>query len=139
MRYYPVTNSEARSNPVILDNKFYRGYEYYIINRGTHPTAYVKLPKTDKFYGIHYDELSYFVDVHGGFTYSEDKLSVDDSTDYWFVGWDYAHYMDYTGLEIFDENDYNQEDNEKHSTFKILEDVISVVNQLKQLNEEEVV
>lgn len=134
MKYYPVTESELRENPQILDNRFYKGYEYYIVNRGTHPTAYIKLPKTDKFYGWGYDDLSEVIDVHGGFTYCSDKLSLDGSIGNWFIGWDYAHYMDYTGFEILEGNDYNHESNEKHSTFKILEDVIDVVNQLKEQN-----
>ena len=134
MKYFPVTENEVRENPKVLDNSIYRGYEYYIVNRGTHPTAYIKLSKSDKFYGWGYDDLSEIIDTHGGFTYSSDKLSFDDSTGNWFIGWDYAHLGDYTGLEIFDDNDYNLESNEKHSTFKILEDVIDVVNQLKRLN-----
>ena len=116
-------------NVSVLDNKIYKGYEYYILSLGTHPTAYVKLSKNDKFYGYDYDSISEFVDVHGGFTYSKDTLSVaPNESDVWFIGWDYAHFGDFFYDAFPDSSD------EKYSTFKILEDVINVVNQLKQYN-----
>lgn len=140
MNYIPSRLvSELGKPPLILDNNVYKGYEYYILSLGTHPTAYVKLCKDDKFYGYDYDRLSELVDVHGGFTYSRDYLTVaKDESDVWFVGWDYAHYGDYSGFDIlYTGEDYNDNYNMKHSTFKIFEDVISVVNQLKAYNNEE--
>lgn len=39
--------------------------------------------------------------MHGGITYSEDHLWINDNEkiDGKFIGWDYAHYMDYGGYE----------------------------------------
>lgn len=70
------------------------GLLYYILNLGTHPTAYIKLPNNSNI-----DENE--IDVHGGITYSEDHLWINDNEkiDGKFIGWDYAHYMDYGGYE----------------------------------------
>ena len=33
----------------LLDSGEYLGYNYYILNLGTHPTAYVEIPKNHKY------------------------------------------------------------------------------------------
>lgn len=50
--------------------------------------GYVKLPKEHKFYGLDYDEINNYVDVHCGLTYSQQE------DEYWVVGFDTAHSMD---------------------------------------------
>ena len=34
-----------------LAHDFYKGYQYWIINLGSHPTAYVEIPESHKYYG----------------------------------------------------------------------------------------
>ena len=86
----------------VLATGYCFGLLYYILNLGTHPTAYIKMPKN-----IDIDENE--IDVHGGVTYSEDHLWINDNEklDGKFIGWDYAQcgkelkYGDtYTSLEI---------------------------------------
>jgi hypothetical protein len=36
------------------------------------------------------------IDCHGGVTYSSVELVVANNKG-WYIGWDYAHYMDYSG------------------------------------------
>ena len=73
----------------------YKGYDYYILNLGTHPTAYIEIPKGHKFYKKHYDRID--LNVHGGLTYSDSELMGIKSNS-WFIGWDYAHAGDYMGF-----------------------------------------
>mgnify|MGYP003378322935 CR=1 FL=1 len=51
----------------VLATGYCFGLLYYILNLGTHPTAYIKLPNNSSI-----DENE--IDVHGGITYSEDHL-----------------------------------------------------------------
>ena len=76
---------------------FNLGYNFYIISFGNYPCAYVEIPENSKFYGLLYDELD--IDVHGGLTYSSNHLNrVKENS--WFIGWDYAHFDDYTYFDI---------------------------------------
>lgn len=78
---------------------------FFILNiGGRHPTAYVEVLLGDK---TDFDGLDN-IDVHGGITFGPDSLSyvkercqeVDEKVkaalDYTYIGWDYAHYGDYT-------------------------------------------
>jgi len=84
----------------LLHTDKYKNYKYYILNLGTHPTAYIAIPKGHKLYGQDYNDIYDIcdIDVHGGLTYSNHNLMGIDSED-WFIGWDYAHYNDYCGYE----------------------------------------
>lgn len=79
----------------------YKNYNYYVLNLGTYPTAYIEIPKGDKLYGKSYDEIYRMdcdIDVNGGLTYSNSQL-MGIKSENWFIGWDYAHYTDYCGYE----------------------------------------
>lgn len=78
----------------LLENGIYKDYEWLIISYKTHPCAYIISNGNDSIYDKHYDEI-YFVDVHGGLTYSEWGLGDHVNDDKWVIGWDYAHYGDY--------------------------------------------
>lgn len=87
----------------VLDTGFCFGLLYYILNLGTHPTAYIKIPKDHKLYGKSYDDIykEIDIDVHWGLTYSEYGLYISktEQIEGWFIGWDYAHCYDYMGYE----------------------------------------
>lgn len=61
---------------IVLDSGNYRGFNYYILNLGNHPTAYIEIPKSSKYYEK--DMYDIDLDVHGGITYSADHLYVSD-------------------------------------------------------------
>lgn len=86
----------------ILDKGTCLGFDYYIMNLGTHPTAYIKIPQTHKYFGRRYWGFEDEINVHGGLTYSNDglKISETETVDGWFIGWDYAHFGDYVGYKI---------------------------------------
>lgn len=98
------------------------GIDFKIKSLGSHPTAYVKVPKDSIYYGEHYDDIP--IDCHGGLTYSR-----TEEDGYW-IGWDYAHFGDYC-YSFF--TVFNSEER-KYTVNDILKDVKSVV---KQLNERE--
>lgn len=93
----------------ILDTGYCFGLLYYILNLGTHPVAYIKIPKGHILFNKDYDDIyeEVDIDVHGGLTYSNDHLYISETQkiEGWFIGWDYAHYGDYAGYEeMFPEN-----------------------------------
>lgn len=52
----------------------YKCYNFYIMNLGLHPTAYIELPKEHKYSNINdYDDID--LQVHGGITYIEKKFT----------------------------------------------------------------
>ena len=117
----------------ILDEGTYKGFNYVIYSLGLHPTAYVEVPKGHRLYDASDDELDY-IDVHGGITYNSDHLPMPDGTnkDGCFIGWDYAHCYDYSGIYEIAElpSDSSLMNSKKWTTEEILDDVFSVINQI---------
>ena len=95
MKYQSQFKSE------VLDTGFCFGLLYYIMNLGTHPTAYIRIPKGHKLYGKTDEKIYQEVDVHGGIKYKNDSITIENNQkiDGWFIGWDYGHYGDYMGIE----------------------------------------
>ena len=119
---------------LLLDSGSCCGYNYFILNLGTHPTAYVEIPVTSKLYNKHYDDIN--IDVHGGLTYSADHLDIgDDVLKGWFIGWDYAHYNDYLGFEDFYLKEFKR-NSKKWTTEEIQKEVYSVCKQLRRIDYE---
>ena len=81
----------------VLDTGYFHGFFYYILNLGTHPTAYIRIPEKHSCYEKEYDEID--IDVHGGLTFSDYELYTENNTELegWFIGWDYMHYGDNIG------------------------------------------
>ncbi len=78
----------------LLHSGKYRGYSFYILNLGTHPTAYIDVQSNPNLTNKDYFDID--LSVHGGLTYSSSELLIGDKTIYgWFIGWDYAHAYDY--------------------------------------------
>ena len=93
-------------DPLLIRMDYYRGYFYYILSLGTHPTAYVQLDnEKNKLYGKTMEELDY-IQCHGDITYSESYLISEYMAkgdnryfvkDSWVIGWDYNHAGDFDG------------------------------------------
>ena len=88
--------SANRINPERIAEGTYKGFDYYVLNLGTHPCAYVDVTET-LLNGKEYDSIE--IQCHGGLTYSRDYLSTVDKKG-WFICWDYAHYGDFAGYEL---------------------------------------
>lgn len=115
---------------ILLDTGKCFGYDYYILNLGTHPTAYVKVHSNHPFYNKFYGDID--IEVHGGLTYSEKELNIlPKKENEWFLGWDYAHYNDYFEYEgniPISLRTYGK----KWTTEEIRADVYNVCKQLKE-------
>lgn len=133
----------------VLANSTYNGYEYVVLSMGTHPCAYVVLNEGDKFYGKDYDTIhdmcdlnDFYLDCHCGLTYSEPYLNFLEFSekyralvktsikDHWVIGWDYAHYGDYFGGSIFDD------DGKRWTTTEIVSECKEFIDQLNTINGE---
>ena len=111
------------------------GFDYYVINLGgSHPCAYVVLPKNHVFNGVHYEDIP--VECHGGLTYCADELEgVEIEDGEYVVGWDYAHWGDFiAGMDIGGSGGFTPK---KWTTAEIVDEVIAVCKQLRDLNDKE--
>lgn len=108
---------------ILFEGK-YKGYQFYILNLGTHPTAYIEIPSNHKLFRKSYDEIYSMgidVDVHGGLTYSSNRLrGIKENS--WFIGWDYAHAGDFVGYDMLYPSEYRNND-KNWTTEEIFEDV----------------
>lgn len=116
----------------ILDKGEHLGFEYYILNLGTHPTAYVQIPKGHPCFELYRDSINIY--VHGGLTYAKKYLVINNNEPIkgWFIGWDYAHYGDYTGFDEMYPIEFRA-GGKKWTTKEIQEDVFEVCKQLKEM------
>lgn len=111
----------------ILHTGTFEGRKFAILNLGYHPTAYIQV----KDYEPH-NYNDYKLDVHCGATYFG-KAHWDEADTDNYVGWDYAHYGDFSGLYI-SRGDVLEYESKKWTTQEIFEEVMIAI---KQLNSEE--
>lgn len=104
------------------------GFCFKIKSMGTHPTAYIKIPNSHPYYGKDYDDCE--INTHGGLTYG-----IQEEDGYW-IGWDYAHYMDYMGYEELYPLNLRTIGGKRWTTDEILKDVLDVISQLKTLHKD---
>lgn len=124
---YVDSPREALRSKELLGKGEYKGYKWYILSLGSHPVVYVEIPKDNYYYGKHYMKYK-DLHVHGGITYSERSLHLPNETLFsWFIGWDYAHYLDYCSLLPLDEG-------KKWTTKEIYEEVLDVIDQIDRKN-----
>ncbi len=125
---------QAKRKIELLDSGKCYNFKYYIMNLGTHPTAYIEIPKEHKCYRKDYGDIDVY--VHGGLTYSSEYLwiSKQDKIKGWFIGWNYAHYGDYMGYEEMFPKDIRV-GGKKWTTEEIREEVFNACRQLKELEE----
>lgn len=119
----------------VLDTGFCFGLLYYILNLGTHPTAYIRIPKDHKFFGKEIEQID--INVHGGITYSEEGLCIENGKEAegWFIGRDYGHYGDYLGFEERYPRVYRS-GGKKWTTKEIYKEVRAVCYQIQNSKEE---
>ena len=106
----------------ILAEGTYKGFKYFILNLGTHPTAYI----VTKYIELSEEEEIFFP-VHGGITYQKRYLKTPNKTlvhNSNVIGWDYAHLYDQYGDRP---NSYDK----KYNTFEILQDIMNAINYIK--------
>ena len=135
--YKQMEYSSHRKIEILFEGK-YNGYQFYILNLGTHPTAYIEIPRESKLFGKGYNQIydmGIDIDVHGGLTYADDCLQ-DIKGNTWFIGWDYAHCRDYYGSDERFGEKLNRTA-KKWTTEEIFEDVANAIEQIiKEENNE---
>lgn len=119
----------------VLCEGSYLGYNFVIVSYGTHPCAYVEIPKDNPFYLVDYDKLEDDITCHGGLTYSGTLDHIYNDLSRWFIGWDYAHAGDYNSYSALFDLDAGQKD-KKWTTEEIYEEVMNVVEQLRGVSHE---
>ena len=118
----------------------YKNYNYYVLNLGTHPTAYIEIPKENKLYRKSYDEIYKIgcdIDVHGGLTYSDNEL-MGVKSENWFIGWDYAHCGDYCGYEEHMPESIRTY-GKKWTTEEIIEECKNAIDQIIDFESKEII
>ena len=126
-----VYSKERKIELLCKDN--YKGFNYYILNLGTHPTAYIEIPKEHLLYGMEYDNIydnGYYIEVHGGLTYSDNHLQILENGN-WFIGWDYAHWDDY--MPFYDEIGETKMKLKKWTTDEIIEECKRAIEQIEEI------
>ncbi len=128
VEYKQMEYQENRKIEILCEGT-YMGYHFYILNLGTHPTAYIEIPRESKLFGKDYDEID--LDVHGGLTYADSDLrEVKENS--WFIGWDYAHLGDYCGYDVrWKGTELDSEEDKKWTTEEIFDDVVNVIEQIR--------
>lgn len=132
-----------RQEIVALARGKFEGYPFVVLSLGTHPTAYVCLPKGHPYFGKDYDDMD--IDVHGGLTYANDTVATSTIKDRWWIGWDYAHLGDFMGY--YSGPDYEpggalhqykhlHESEKRWTRDEIIEEAKAVIAQLKALEED---
>lgn len=110
------------SGAEVLHSGSHQGFDFIILNLGTHPTAYVRLPTKHEYFGKDYSYID--IDTHGGLTYASDSVTGSNKKGWW-IGWDYAHSGDYTYYDSY------SLEGKRYTTLDVLDDVKDVIEQLK--------
>lgn len=112
----------------VVEHGFYHDHEYYILNMGGFPTAYVE----NKVGVEDYDDNKISgVRVHGGFTFCDNLEHIQEPSSKIYLGWDYAHLGDY--VSFFGIVDHMG----KHWTYEeVLAEVHSVIEQLEKIEKD---
>lgn len=132
--YIEMEYTGIYGNTVILDRGMYSGYRYVIVSYGSHPCAYVEIPKRHPYYKLGYHgEVENTIDVHGGITFdgSLHFKKMPEAAKRYYIGWDYAHCGDYTYYENV--KSVFVEDSKKWTVKMIQEDVKNVIEQLLKI------
>ena len=122
-------------NVVLLDSGTYKGFEYYIVNRdGVYPLAYIKVPDDLKIscedpFEINLDS------PHGGLTFGCENavppLLEGIASKGNYLGWDYAHYDDYTNGSYSDSEWFHFMPGKRWTTKEILEQVKNTIREIR--------
>ena len=91
----------------IVEKDFiYCGYRCIVIGTSMgHRCGYIEIPEGNPLYEKNYDEIDGYINVHGGWTYSEygnETYPVASDNHSWFIGFDCAHLYDKPDKELIE-------------------------------------
>lgn len=115
---------KERCIEVLMKGNF-KGFDFFILNLGMHPTAYIRIPKDHSWYQKDYGSLD--LDVHGGLTFSDSDFRFNPIVvpDSWWIGWDYGHAGDYAGYAP-------QIEGKKWTTEEVFEEVKEAIHKIME-------
>jgi len=96
---YILPYIESEIIPQVIDTGHIGRYQYCIVDLGSHPCAYVRIPNGHPFKKISFARIESEIDAHGGITYMNQNQLLGGmlpGKGFW-IGWDYAHSGDYYG------------------------------------------
>lgn len=80
------------------------GYRCVIMGRDRgYRCGYIEVPVNHELYKKHYTYINNYIDVHGGWTYSEHTIGdypVEANADSWWIGFDCIHCGDKEDIEL---------------------------------------
>lgn len=119
-----------RADPIFLASEKKGKYSYYVLSMGSHPCAYIELPKDHPYFDKPYSDIPIL--CHGGLTYGSSYLNTISNNDEerYFIGWDYAHYGDYV---YYDSLYLPVLDGKKWTTNEMIQECLDVISQLEEL------
>jgi hypothetical protein len=126
-----VYSSEKHSE--IIAHNWYKGVEYYVVNIGWHPCAYVVCEQDFLVkYSGDYDELD-CIYVHGGVTFIGQlkELSGFPGNENFCFGWDYGHAGDYEGFYM------NVASGRRYTTQMVVDECKNAIDDYLQVMEED--
>ena len=133
--YKPMVYSNRRLRPSeVLCLAKYKDFIFFVLNMGTHPTAYVQIPENHPYFGKDYEGCNPPHNFLGGpFTFADSSTVFAEKLDTpipdgWYLGWDYAHLGDWLGYRSDEEN--LQQENRKYTTEEIIIDCETVIEHL---------
>ena len=116
-KWFPLDEAE------VLEKNFFKGYEYFIKNRGYYPSAYIALREGQPFYKARlYEDVD--VNCHGNCVYV--VREADKTT----IGWDYNKLSDYHGGTSYVQRLLTKESAKVWTTEEIVEECKQVIEQL---------
>lgn len=127
-----IYRSGKEAKREVLDSGDYRGFKFYAINVGNHPCGYVEVPESSWAHTVksYDDERLDEINVHGGFSFCKGRLFLQDKDLFakgQFLGWDYAHFGDYTKYDNFDSPELGTR---RYTTEEIVAECKSVIDQI---------
>ncbi len=121
--------SDVRDETILLQSS-YMNFDFLILSLGTHPTAYIKIPKGHKLFGkdVFSDDVFDNISCHCGLTYCAHKLLDNEDLDNWWIGWDYNHLNDYNGSSYM----FRDKETKKWSTEEMFTEVKEVIQLIQR-------
>ena len=129
---YEMVYKQDWCEPQVLAHDIYNERDYYVVSYGTHPCAYIDLSDLLNMTQKERKYIEDSIECHGGITYSSAEFVVPN-TKGWYIGWDYAHCMDYVGFmpntdEIASKKWTTPE--MVHECKKVIDQIAEMVNEL---------
>ena len=135
--YAPMMYSPNMNTHILAKGAFQgdRGvYEWYVINYGSHPSCYITVPLSSRFFNkLENDDIVRNINCHGGMTFAGEQfpISVENiayRVNGWVLGWDYIHDTDYRISPLY------THEGKMWSTEEMVDECSNVIDQIIKID-----